>query len=105
MTENGIESPTRPGTRTLSEARSRRIVADAGIPVSDWVTVDDPDAAVDAVRSVGLPAVIKLCGDAIAHKTGRGLVRRSLTSEDEVRNAAIDLLAAAHPEHHAWAEL
>ena len=69
MTENGIDSPTRRGTRTLSEARSRQIVADAGIPVSDWATVGDPDAAVDVARSVGLPAVIKLCGDAVAHKT------------------------------------
>jgi len=39
-----------------------------------------------------------LCGDAIAHKTERGLVRLSLTSENEVREAAIDLLAAARPE-------
>ena len=98
MTENGIDSPTRRGTRTLSEARSRQIVADAGIPVSDWATVGDPDAAVDVARSVGLPAVIKLCGDAIAHKTERGLVRLSLTSEDEVRKAATELLAAARPE-------
>ena len=98
MTENGIDSPTRRRTRTLSEARSRQIVADAGIPVSDWATVGDPDAAVDVARSVGLPAVIKLCGDAIAHKTERGLVRLSLTSDDEVRKAATDLLAAARPE-------
>ena len=98
MTENGIDSPTRRGTRTLSEARSRQIVADAGIPVSAWATVGDPEAAVDVARSVGLPAVIKLCGDAIAHKTERGLVRLSLTSEDEVRKAATELLAAARPE-------
>ena len=98
MTENGIDSPARRGTRTLSEARSRQIVADAGIPVSAWATVGDPEAAVDVACSVGLPAVIKLCGDAIAHKTERGLVRLSLTSEDEVRKAATELLAAARPE-------
>ena len=39
-----------------------------------------------------------MCGDAIAHKTERGLVRLSLTSEDEVRKAATELLAAARPE-------
>ena len=39
-----------------------------------------------------------MCGDAIAHKTERGLVRLSLTSEDEVRKAATELLAAAQPE-------
>jgi len=74
------------------------MVASVGVPVSDWTTAGDPDAAVDAARSVGLPAVVKLCGDAIAHKTERGLVRLSLTSENEVREAAIDLLAAARPE-------
>ena len=98
MTENGIGLPTGLGTGTLSEARSRQIVASVGIPVSDWATVGDPDAAVDAARSVGLPAVVKLCGDAIAHKTERGLVRLSLTSENEVREASIGLLAAARPE-------
>jgi len=74
------------------------MVASVGVPVSDWTTAGDPDAAVDAARSVGLPAVVKLCGDAIAHKTERGLVRLSLNSENEVREAAIDLLAAARPE-------
>ena len=98
MTENGIGLPTGLGTGTLSEARSRQIVASVGIPVSDWATVGDPDAAVDAAHSVGLPAVVKLCGDAIAHKTERGLVRLSLTSENEVREASIGLLAAARPE-------
>ena len=98
MTENGIGLPKGRGTCTLSEARSRQIVASVGIPVSDWATVGDPDAAVDAARSVGLPAVVKLCGDAIAHKTERGLVRLSLTSENEVREASIGLLAAARPE-------
>jgi len=98
MTENGVGLPTGQGTYTLSEARSRQMVASVGVPVSDWATVGDPDAAVDAARSVGLPVVVKLCGDAIAHKTERGLVRLSLTSEDEVREAAIGLLATARPE-------
>ncbi|MEC8948312.1 MAG: acetate--CoA ligase family protein [Actinomycetota bacterium] len=98
MTENGVGLPAGLATCTLSEARSRQMVASVGVPVSDWTTAGDPDAAVDAARSVGLPAVVKLCGDAIAHKTERGLVRLSLTSENEVREAAIDLLAAARPE-------
>ena len=58
-------------------------------------TADDPDAAVTAAMAMGLPVVAKLCGDAIAHKTERGLVRLSLQSADDVRAAATDLLAAA----------
>jgi acetyl-CoA synthetase (ADP-forming) len=42
--------------------------------------------------------VAKLCGDAIAHKTERGLVRLRLGSRAAVTEAAEALLAAARPE-------
>ncbi len=80
---------------TLSEADSRTLVAEAGVTVSGWATASDPDGAVGAAEEMGFPVVVKLCGDAIAHKTERGLVRLSLTSADDVRAAATDLLAAA----------
>ncbi|MEC9394293.1 MAG: acetate--CoA ligase family protein [Actinomycetota bacterium] len=83
---------------TLSEAASRALVAEVGVVVSDWATAADPDAAVDAAREMGLPVVVKLCGDTIAHKTERGLVRLGLGSIEAVRAAAVDLLAAARPE-------
>jgi len=83
---------------TLSEAASRTLVADAGVAVSDWATATDPDAAADAAEAMGPPVVVKLCGDAIAHKTERGLVRLGLGSATDVRAAAADLLAAARPE-------
>jgi acetyltransferase len=41
--------------------------------------------------------VVKLCGDAIAHKTERRLVRLGLADAVAVRAAARDLLAAARP--------
>ena len=41
--------------------------------------------------------VVKLHGDAIAHKTERGLVRLGLTDAAAVRAAAADVLAAATP--------
>ena len=80
---------------TLSEADSRTLVAEAGVTVSGWATASDPDGAVGAAEEMGFPVVVKLCGDAIAHKTERGLVRLSLTSADDVRAAATDLLAVA----------
>ena len=83
---------------TLSEAASRRVVADAGVAVSDWATAADPEAAVVAAKAIGLPVVVKLCGDTIAHKTERGLVRLGLGTADDVRAAATDLLATARPE-------
>ena len=83
---------------TLSEAASRRLVEGAGVAVSPWATAADAVSAAEAAASLGLPAVVKLCGDAIAHKTERGLVRLGLSSPDEVGSAAGDLLAASRPE-------
>ncbi len=80
---------------TLSEADSRTLVAEAGVIVSRWATADTADNAAVAAEEMGFPVVVKLCGEAIAHKTERGLVRLSLTSADDVRVAATDLLGAA----------
>jgi acetyltransferase len=59
--------------------------------------VKTADQAVAAAVEVGLPVVAKLNGDAIAHKTERGLVRLNLADEDAVRTAAQSLLDAATP--------
>ena len=83
---------------TLAEADSRRLVEDAGVAVSPWTTASDAGSAAEAAEALGLPVVVKLCGDAIAHKTERGLVRLGLSSRDEAGAAAADLLAAARPE-------
>ena len=45
-----------------------------------------PTAAVAAADAIGYPVVVKLCGDAIAHKTERGLVRLGLRDADAVRD-------------------
>ena len=83
---------------TLSEADSRRLVEDAGVAVSPWTTASDAGSAAEAAEALGLPVVVKLCGNAIAHKTERGLVRLGLSSRDEAGAAAADLLAVARPE-------
>lgn len=83
---------------TLSEAASKRLLSDFGVPMADEAEVATADDAVAAARRLGHPVVAKLCGDAIAHKTERGLVRLRLNGDDAVRQAASDLLAAARPE-------
>jgi acetyl-CoA synthetase (ADP-forming) len=80
---------------TLSEARSKALLASYGVPVPPERNVADADAAVAAADALGYPVVLKLGGDAIAHKTERGLVRLGLGSAEQVRAAADDLLAAA----------
>jgi succinyl-CoA synthetase beta subunit len=83
---------------TLSEAESKRVLALAGVPVLDERVVDSADAAAAAADELGYPVVAKLCGDAIAHKTERGLVRLRLGDAAAVRAAASELLAAARPD-------
>jgi acetyltransferase len=53
---------------------------------------------VSAASELGFPVVVKLGGDAIAHKTERGLVRLRLNDAAAVETAANELLAAARPE-------
>lgn len=85
-------------TRTLSEAASKELLASAGLPVPAERVVPDPAAAVVAAAELGFPVVAKLCGDGIAHKTERGLVRLRLGDAEAVEEAASELLARATPE-------
>ncbi len=82
-------------TTTLSESESKAVLARYGVPFAPEHQVRDPDAAAAAATSVGFPVVAKLCGDGIAHKTERGLVRLRLGDEAAVKLAAAELLAAA----------
>ena len=83
---------------TLSEAESKALVAAHGIPVPDERIVPDAAAAVAAADAIGYPVVLKLNGDAIAHKTERGLVRLSLTDAAAVEQAGTELLGRASPD-------
>jgi succinyl-CoA synthetase beta subunit len=91
----------RPMSVTLSEADSKALLARHGVPFAPEEVVGDPSAAVEAARRLGLPVAAKLCGDNIAHKTERGLVRLGLRTDDDVAAAAEELLAAARPEDRA----
>jgi len=85
-------------TRTLAEDASAALLSEFGVPVNPSRRAVDADAAVAAADAVGYPVVVKLVGDAIAHKTERGLVRLALADADAVREAASQLLAAARPD-------
>lgn len=85
-------------TSTLSESASKALLAPFGVPFLPERMVDSAEQAASAARSVGFPVAAKLCGDTIAHKTERGLVRLGLRTEQDVIAATADLLAAARPE-------
>jgi succinyl-CoA synthetase beta subunit len=83
---------------TLSEAASKELLGAFGVPFPAERVVTRPEDAAAAATAVGLPVVVKLGGDAIAHKTERGLVRLNLASAEAVHEAAHELLAAVTPE-------
>jgi len=84
--------------RTLSEHASKELLARYGVPVSREALAQDAAGAAAAAERLGFPVVVKLCGDAIAHKTERDLVRLGLANADAVRAAASELLAKARPD-------
>jgi len=84
--------------RTLSEYRSKQLLAGYGVSVPHETLVDSPQAAVEAAGRIGFPVVVKLCGDRIAHKTERDLVRLGLSDTEAVRRAATQLWQRRRPE-------
>jgi acetyl-CoA synthetase (ADP-forming) len=82
-------------SRTLSEAASKELLAAFGVPFASERLVGTAEDAADAAVALGFPVAAKLCGDNIAHKTERGLVRLGLADRAAVRDAAAELLAAA----------
>jgi len=85
----------------LSEAESKAVLAAHGVPILPERVVATADEAADAGTDMGFPVVAKLNGDAIAHKTERGLVRLGLADADALRAAAAAMLAMATPEDGA----
>ncbi|MDQ1382340.1 MAG: hypothetical protein QOJ71_3059 [Actinomycetota bacterium] len=83
---------------TLSEAASKQLLAGYGVPILEERTAGDAPGATAAAEALGYPVVLKLCGDTIAHKTERGLVRLELADAAAVGAAAAELLAAARPD-------
>ncbi len=89
----------RPGAHTtMSERDSKALLADYGVPIAPERVVADAASAAAAADELGLPVVAKLNGDAIAHKTERGLVKLRLNDRSAVEAAAAELLAAATPD-------
>jgi acetyl-CoA synthetase (ADP-forming) len=86
------------GGTTLSEAASKELLGRYGVPMVTERLTDTADGAADAAAALGFPVVAKLCGDHIAHKTERGLVRLNHADADAVHAAAAELLAAATPD-------
>jgi len=69
----------------LDEVDSKRLLAEAGVPVPESRVVAGAEEAVAAAEALGFPVVIKALG--VAHKTDVGGVRLNLRSADDVTSA------------------
>ena len=84
--------------RTLSESASKALLREFAIPIADEREVTTEIDAAAAADAFGYPVVVKLCGDGIAHKTERGLVKLGLVDAGAVAAAARELLGNATPD-------
>lgn len=89
-----IERNARLGV-ALSETESKAVLSAYGIAVPREALAADPESAANAAARIGFPVALKISSKDIPHKTEVGGIRLGLTSEDEVRRAARDILASA----------
>lgn len=86
---------------TLSEERSKELLRPYGVPFLPERAVASAGEVESALDGLGSPIAAKLCGDAIAHKSERGLLRLGLVGTAAVEAAVDELLAAARPDDRA----
>lgn len=98
MSETPIEAARADGRTTLTEAESKRLLADSGVATTSFTVVDSPSSAANAAADIGFPVVVKVSSPAITHKSewadGIG-VTVGLESKEAVREAASEILEAA----------
>ena len=75
-----------------------QLVGEYGVPVPAHALASDAREAASAAEEIGFPVALKLCGDRIAHKTERNLVRLGLVDAAAVGLAGQELLSLAQPE-------
>ena len=83
---------------TLSEVKSKQLLAKYGVPFSTEIEVTSANEAVAAASEIGFPVAIKICADAISHKTERGMVKLNIRTSTEVHEACAALLDQVRPE-------
>jgi acetyltransferase len=86
-------------SKSLSETESKRILACYGIRVPQEILARDSDTAVEAASKIGGPVALKIVSPDILHKTEAGGVKLGLSTAENVRAAAQEILQSV--SHYA----
>jgi acyl-CoA synthetase (NDP forming) len=87
-----IKNKTKNG---INEAEAKALLREFDVPVVPEAVAADAKEAVAAAGEFGYPVVVKGLGDALAHKTERGLVHLNLGAPQAVQNAVEAIRASA----------
>ena len=82
----------------LSEVKSKQFLSKYGLAFATEIEAFSVGDAVEAANRIGYPVAIKICADAISHKTERGLVKLNIRESTEAKEAASMLLSEVRPE-------
>ena len=82
----------------LSEVKSKQFLSKYGLVFATEIESFLVSDAVEAANRIGYPVAIKICADAISHKTERGLVKLNIRDSTEAKEAASMLLNEVKPE-------
>jgi acyl-CoA synthetase (NDP forming)/RimJ/RimL family protein N-acetyltransferase len=83
-----------PRGATLGEADARELLGRYGIDVRHALPAPDPDAAVEAARTLGYPVALKTTAPHLRHRADLGGVRLDLADEEQLRRAYAELTEA-----------
>lgn len=82
-------------TTVLDELRSKKIMKEYGIDVTEPVLTQSKEAAVAAADKIGYPVVMKIVSPQITHKSDIGGVKVGLKTPEEVAEGYTAITAAA----------
>lgn len=76
---------------TLNEFKGAALLKQAGIPVIESILAQDHSKAAAAGDRLGFPVVLKICSDAVPHKTEQGGVVLNIKNTAALEKAARDM--------------
>ncbi|MEN6373708.1 MAG: acetate--CoA ligase family protein, partial [Smithella sp.] len=71
----------------LNEFAGSSLLKEWGIPVIESVLAKDVSEAVAAAKLIGFPVVLKVCSEAVPHKTERGGVSLNISNATSLGRA------------------